>query len=126
MDERVSFTEETGNRNVFFSAVKGLESEPEGGAALRDLFSPAARRDCERALLRGAAEFSTTLSVSPHKNHQLLSTIGCQLAQESGIPFLAEDFKKKPAISGLRNCPGSTVLYRQNYCGCSFSKWFAK
>ena len=66
--------------------------------------------------------FTTTLSISPYKNAEWLNSIGKELGDELGIEYLLSDFKKKNGYK--RSCELSEIygLYRQDYCGCEFSK----
>lgn len=82
-----------------FDAVKGLESEPEGGARCTKCFGLRLRETARKAKELGADYFTTTLSVSPHKNAQLLNEIGIQLEKEYGVKFLRADFKRRKAIN---------------------------
>ena len=66
--------------------------------------------------------FTTTLSVSPHKNAAKLNEIGLRLAQEYGIPYLVSDFKKKGGYLKSIELSAEYQLYRQDYCGCVYSK----
>lgn len=65
--------------------------------------------------------FTTTLSVSPHKNAALLNKIGEELSQKYGVPYLFADFKKKEGYKRSIELSKKYELYRQNYCGCLFS-----
>ena len=66
--------------------------------------------------------FTTTLSISPHKNAQVLNQIGLELEESYNVKYLCSDFKKKNGYK--RSCELSEIygLYRQNYCGCIYSK----
>ena len=105
----------------FFDAVKGLESEPEGGARCTKCFGLRLRETARKAKELGADYFTTTLSVSPHKNAQLLNEIGIQLEKEYGVKFLRADFKKKEGYKQSIVLSREYDLYRQDYCGCVFS-----
>lgn len=107
---------------VFHTAVKGLEKEREGGercfACYRLRLSEAARVAKEG----GFDFFTTTLSISPHKNADKLNEIGEQLAEEYGVSHLSSDFKKKNGFKRSIELSEKYSLYRQDYCGCVFSK----
>ena len=105
----------------FFDAVKGLESEPESGARCTKCFGLRLRETARKAKELGADYFTTTLSVSPHKNAQLLNEIGIQLEKEYGVKFLRADFKKKEGYKQSIVLSREYDLYRQDYCGCVFS-----
>lgn len=72
--------------------------------------------------MTGCDYFGTTLTVSPHKNYQFISKIGKQLAVKYGLSFLDEDFKKKDGFKRSIELSRQYDLYRQNYCGCEYSK----
>lgn len=105
----------------FFEAVKGLENEPEGGARCTECFWLRLRETARKAKELGADYFTTTLSVSPHKNAQLLNEIGIQLEKEYGVKFLRADFKKKEGYKQSIVLSREYDLYRQDYCGCIYS-----
>lgn len=106
----------------FYSAVKGLENEPEGGKRCRECFYLRLRKTGEYAKENGFDYFTTTLSISPHKNATVLNEVGDKISEELGIKYLYSDFKKKNGY--LRSCELSKEygIYRQDYCGCIFSK----
>ena len=66
--------------------------------------------------------FTTTLTISPLKNAEKLNEIGIRLGQETGVPYLVSDFKKKDGYKRSIQLSGEYGLYRQNYCGCVFSR----
>lgn len=107
---------------AFLLIAKGLEDLPEGGKRCFKCYYLRLRETALEAKKSGFDYFTTTLSVSPHKNAQILNTIGSRLADELGVCYLFSDFKKKNGYK--RSCELSETygLYRQNYCGCVFSK----
>lgn len=106
----------------FYSAVKGLENEPEGGKRCRECFYLRLLKTGEYAKQNGFDWFTTTLSISPHKNATVLNDVGKEVAEKLGVNYLYSDFKKKNGY--LRSCELSKEhgIYRQDYCGCVFSK----
>ena len=74
------------------------------------------------AAANGFDYFTTTLSISPLKNAQKLNEIGAALSEEFGVPYLFSDFKKKDGYKRSIELSEVYGLYRQNYCGCRFSK----
>ena len=106
----------------FYTAVKGHEKEPEGGERCTICFKLRLEKAAEEAMLSGFDLFTTTLSVSPHKNFELISKIGNELSMRSGLPFLVKDFKKQNGFARSIELSKSYGLYRQNFCGCEFSK----
>lgn len=112
------------NQEVYFNAVKGLENEKEGGARCTECFKLRLDETARKAKEIGAEYFTTTLSVSPHKNSQLLNEIGEKSAEKYGVKFLFADFKKKEGYKRSTVLSSEYGLYRQNYCGCKCSMWF--
>ena len=106
----------------FYEKVKGHEADPEGGERCGICFEMRLRKTAEYARSVGADYFTTTLSISPLKNARRLNAIGAALAQEFGLAYLFSDFKKKDGYR--RSCTLSEQygLYRQDFCGCVFSK----
>ncbi len=121
-EDKIEFIEGEYMPDEFYSAAAGLESEPEGGARCTECFKLRLERTAQAALRTGNNIFGTTLTVSPHKNYNLVSAIGCELAQKYGIEFLDMDFKKKAGFQRSIQMSKEYGLYRQNYCGCEFSK----
>ena len=76
----------------------------------------------QKAAEINADYFTTTLSVSPYKNTAKLNTIGLKLAMEYGVPYLVSDFKKNNGYKRSIELSTEYGLYRQNFCGCIFSK----
>ena len=105
----VKVLSETYDESEFLERVKGLELE------LR------LRKTAELAKEKGFDVFATTLSVSPHKSTYSINTIGQKIADEYGVNFLAESFKKKDGYLDSIRLSKKYDLYRQNYCGCRYS-----
>lgn len=103
-------------------AVAGLEEEPEGGRRCEVCFSYRLRRAAQYAAEHGFAHLATTLPVSPHKNQQLINQLGRQQAQQLGLCFVAEDFRKRGGFQRSLELSEKWGLYRQNYCGCRYSR----
>jgi predicted adenine nucleotide alpha hydrolase (AANH) superfamily ATPase len=108
--------------NAFLCKVRGYEDEPEGGARCTICFLMRMEKTCEYALMHGIEAFTTSLSVSPHKDMSIISKIGNDLSLKYGVTFLAEDFKKKNGFLRSVELTKAYELYRQDYCGCVFSK----
>lgn len=106
----------------FYEAAGGLEAEPEGGARCRECFRLRLRETAAKAAELGWDYFTTTLSVSPHKNYPLIAALGEEIAREKGVSFWAEDFKKKAGYQRSIELSREYGLYRQNYCGCRFAR----
>lgn len=104
------------------AAVKGLEAEPEGGARCTVCFRLRLEETAKRASELGYDWFCTTLTVSPHKDAERLNQIGRALGEQYGVPFLPSDFKKREGYKRSIQLSKEYALYRQDYCGCLFSK----
>lgn len=106
----------------FFEISKGLEKEPEGGERCEKCYRLRLEESAKIAKNGGFDYFTTTLSISPHKNAQMLNSIGKELSETYDLPYLFSDFKKKNGYK--RSCELSEEfgLYRQAYCGCIYSK----
>lgn len=106
----------------FFKLTEGLENEPEGGARCELCFRQRLEKTAGEAQMSGYDIFGTTLTVSPHKNYKKISEIGRGLALKYGLSFLDRDFKKKDGFKRSIELSKKYGLYRQNYCGCEYSK----
>lgn len=109
------------NYDEFLSAATGLEGEKEGGLRCAECFRLRLRKTAEEAKKGGFDYFATTLSVSPHKNAQLLGQFGEEIGEEYGIKHLPSDFKKREGYKRSIELARQFDLYRQDYCGCEFS-----
>ncbi len=109
-----------------YSEYLGYASErggdPEGGARCSLCFSDRLRASAEYAARGGFDMFTTTLTVSPHKDAKRIFAIGDKLADEFGVPFLARDFKKRDGFLRSTRLSRELGIYRQNFCGCEFSR----
>ncbi len=119
---KVSFMEGEYRPSEFFKAAEGFEGEPEGGARCTVCFTQRLEKTAETAAMKGYDYFGTTLTVSPHKNYKLISEIGRSIALRYGLSFLDRDFKKKDGFKRSIELSKKYDLYRQNYCGCEYSK----
>ena len=117
----VDVIEDDYDEEEYLQFVSGLEGEKEGGSRCDKCFEFRLRKTAKIARERGFDLFTTTLSVSPHKNHILINQIGEKIAKEEGIPFLAGNFKKEDGYKRSIEISKQYDLYRQNYCGCRFS-----
>lgn len=106
----------------FYGVAKGLENEPEGGQRCVECFRLRLEKTAQSAELGGFPIFTTTLPVSPYKNYELISQIGCYLGAKYNIEYLAEDFKKNDGYLRSIELSKEYKLYRQKYCGCIYSK----
>ncbi|NLK71198.1 MAG: epoxyqueuosine reductase QueH [Clostridiales bacterium] len=108
--------------NDFLEAVKGLEDEPEGGARCEKCFRLRLNEAAVFSRELGVDYFTTTLTVSPHKNSQLINAIGQGISEKYGVEYLQSDFKKRNGYKRSIELSKQYNLYRQNYCGCIYSK----
>lgn len=106
----------------FFNAVKGLENIPEGGERCRKCFELRLGRTAKEAAAHEFDLFATTLTISPLKNAEVLNEVGEEKAKEFGAKWLPSDFKKKDGYKRSVELSAKYGLYRQDYCGCVFSK----
>lgn len=106
----------------FDNMVKGLENEPEGGERCTACFELRLRETAKTAKEHGFDYFCTTLTVSPHKDAERINKIGLALSEEFGVKWLSSDFKKREGYKRSTQLSAEYGLYRQDYCGCLFSR----
>ena len=106
----------------FFAAAKGLEGEPEGGARCTECFRLRLDYTARRAKEKGFGWFATTLTVSPHKDAARINALGEEAAARFGVRWLPSDFKKENGYLRSIQLSRQYDLYRQNFCGCPFSR----
>ena len=121
-DQKVKYMEGSYRPDEYLNLVKGLESEPEGGARCTVCFRQRLDETARTAKKYEFDFFASTLTVSPHKNYALISEIGKECEKRYGVYFLDMDFKKKAGFQRSIQLSKEHHLYRQNYCGCKFSK----
>ena len=109
-----------GDGEDFFEAVEGSENEPEGGKRCKVCFEMRLRKTAE--LAREYDYFATTLTLSPLKNARLINEIGERAGEAAGSEYLKTDFKKRGGVLRSKALSEELELYRQDYCGCVFSK----
>ena len=106
----------------FYEIARGLEALPEGGERCFRCYRLRLSDTAQKARDEGFDYFTTTLSISPLKNAGKLNQIGAELAERYGVAYLFSDFKKKDGyLRSIRNSK-EYGLYRQDYCGCVYSK----
>lgn len=118
----VTILESRYDPDSFTQLTKGLESEPEGGARCMRCYHQRLEETVKLAKTHGYDFFTTTLSISPHKNAQKLNKIGYALEAQYGIKYLCADFKKRGGYVRSIALSKEYSLYRQNYCGCIYSR----
>ena len=119
---KISFLEGDYDTDLFYAETRGLEKEPEGGERCSRCFELRLRETAKRAREDGFDYFTTTLSISPHKNAEQLNEIGKKISEETGIAYLYSDFKKKNGFKRSVELTAQYGMYRQDYCGCVYSK----
>lgn len=110
------------DNSEFEQVALGLEDVKEGGIRCFKCYELRLRRAAQRAKEQGFDYFTTTLSISPLKNSQKLNEIGSLLSDEYGVKYLFSDFKKKNGYKRSIELSKEYNLYRQNFCGCKYSK----
>ncbi len=119
---RVKLMEGEYHPQDFYETVRGLEHKKEGSERCYRCYQ-LRLQEAARAAREGLFDyFTTTLSISPYKNAKWLNEIGMALAEEYGVPYLVSDFKKKNGYKRSIELSAEYGLYRQDYCGCIFSK----
>ena len=107
---------------AFVQAARGLEGAPEGGKRCEACFRLRLRYAAQEAARLRFDYYTTTLSISPMKNAPLLNQLGEEIGREFGVAHLPSDFKKKDGYKRSVQLSKEYDLYRQDYCGCAFSK----
>ena len=118
----IHFVEGAYEKERFYEMAKGLEDCPEGGERCFKCYRLRMEEAAKLAEEGGYDYFTTTLSISPLKNAEKINEIGEELAEIYKVPHLPSDFKKKNGYKRSIELSHEYDLYRQNYCGCVFSK----
>lgn len=122
VEHKIDFIEGKYDTENFYEISEGLENEREGGTRCFKCYELRLKEAAAIAKDKGYDYFTTTLSISPHKNAQKLNEIGKKLSTEYNIKYLYSDFKKKEGYKRSIELSNEYNLYRQDYCGCVFSK----
>lgn len=122
MELEIKIIEADYEPNEFFEISKGLEKLPERSERCKKCYRLRLEKAADQAQKGGYDYFCTTLSISPHKNAEWINEIGNELSDTYGIQFLPSDFKKKNGYIRSIELSRKYNLYRQNFCGCVFSK----
>lgn len=109
------------DHTLFESEFTGLEGCPEGGERCKKCIYLRLKKTAEFAKQNGFQIFASTLSVSPHKNANLINELGLKLQQDFNVEYLVSDFKKKDGYLNSIKISKEFGLYRQKYCGCKYS-----
>lgn len=118
----VKFVEGDYDVDKFLKMSKHMVDEPEGGKRCLACYKLRLSQSAKYAKANGYDYFTTTLSISPLKNASRLNEIGEELEQTIGATYLSSDFKKKNGYKRSTQLSEEHDLYRQDYCGCSYSK----
>lgn len=109
------------DNNTWHKFVEGLEQEPEGGARCEKCIRFRLEKTAQFAKGKGFKIFATTLSVSPHKNDEMINRIGEEVAKKYGVEYFTANFKKDGGYARSVELSKEYGLYRQKYCGCRYS-----
>ncbi len=118
---KINFIEGKYEPEIYFKEVKGLENEPEGGKRCLKCFNLRLEKTAKKAQELKIPYFTTTLTVSPHKNAKTINQIGNVVSNKYQLNYLFSDFKKKDGFKRSIILSKHYNLYRQNYCGCIYS-----
>lgn len=118
----VKIVEAEYDNQKFEELVKGLEDLPEGGERCKKCYRQRLEKTADFAKQNGFDCFTTTLTVSPYKHSATLNQIGGEVAERFGIKYLFSDFKKENGYQNSIEISKKYNLYRQDYCGCVYSK----
>ena len=110
------------DNHEFEAVISGLKDEPEGGSRCFKCYHLRLEQACKYAKEHGFDYFTTTLSISPYKNSNKLNEIGENLEKEYNVNYLYADFKKKNGYKRSIELSKIYGIYRQDYCGCIYSK----
>ena len=122
LTDKIQVIAESYDPSPFYEISKGLEDLEEGGERCFKCYELRLSKTVETALEGNYDYFTTTLSISPHKNADKLNEIGANLREKYGISYLYSDFKTKHGYKRSCDLSEQFGLYRQDYCGCAFSK----
>lgn len=122
MEHKPAFVNADYEPDAFYAMSRGLEQVPEGGVRCFGCYRLRLEKTAQFAALNGYDYFTTTLTISPLKNAQVLNQIGLELGEKYGVKYLTSDFKKNNGYKRSIELSQQYGLYRQNYCGCGFSK----
>ena len=117
----INIIEEPYDSAPFFALAKGLEDLPERGERCQKCIEFRLRMAAAKAKELESDYFTTTLTISPHKDCTFINECGGRISEETGVPYLYSDFKKHDGYKHSIQLSKEYNLYRQNYCGCVFS-----
>lgn len=110
------------DKDNWLKTVEGFEKEPEGGKRCDLCFQMRFDSSAKKTKELGIEKFTSTLSISPHKNFEKIKEISEKISNKYGVKFLPENFKKKNGFKRSIDLSKKLGFYRQTYCGCCFSR----
>ncbi len=110
------------NAKQFYEECEKYANSPEGGERCRECYRMRLEKTADYALFNEFDFFTTTLTISPHKNSEIINNLGKLAGAKRGVVFLEKNLKKMGGYQRSIEMAKKMHLYRQNYCGCSFSK----
>ncbi|MBR6386050.1 MAG: epoxyqueuosine reductase QueH [Ruminococcus sp.] len=122
MNMNIDVISEEYDPEPFYELAKGLENLPERSERCRKCITYRLRKTAGKAKSIGADMFTTTLTISPHKDCQFINQCGKNISEIYGVEYLYSDFKKHDGYKHSIELSKEYNLYRQNYCGCIYSK----
>lgn len=108
--------------SMWFGSIRGLEAEPEKGLRCETCFRIRMEETARKAREEGFEVIATVLTTSPHKDAEKINAIGREVAEQYGLEYLSTDLKKKDGFYRSVRLSRKYNLYRQHYCGCTFSR----
>ena len=122
MNLDIEIIEEEYNPEIFYQLAKGLESLPERSERCQKCISHRLEMSAHKAKMLNCDYFTTTLTISPHKDCTFINECGAEIARSFDVEYLFSDFKKHDGYKHSIELSKKYNLYRQNYCGCIYSK----
>jgi len=118
----VNFIDIDYENDIYINYIKGYENDLEGGNRCHLCYELRLKKTMDLAIKNNFEYFGTTLTVSPYKNAQIINILGEKLVKDKNVKWLYSDFKKKDGYKKSIELSKEYNLYRQDYCGCLFSK----
>ena len=118
----VTYIEGKYDPKEYLARTEALKHEPEGGRRCAVCFDMRLEETACTAKKLGIDKFTTSMTVSPHKNYKLISETGFKYAEKYGLEYVAEDFKKKNGFARSVELSKQYGLYRQKFCGCEYAR----
>lgn len=126
LSDQIDVIEGEYNTDCYFEKCSELAKEKEGGARCSECFYLRLKETALYAKEHNFDMFATTLTISPHKNSKVINEIGKKIEEEVGVHFACSDFKKKEGFKKSNELAAKYNIYRQNYCGCTYSAEYLK